>query len=157
MATDPRADERDKDKWRLLYAKLSSAYKKEGEYPLITLEDFFEGNRDQGSIGCNLWPHPGIDSFFRILRDIRGWEDVQDVLVGISDLNEQTTPEKTAELAEWPFSDVVYLATRASIASIESLLSELEPDDVFSPEGTPYQRNFPALKEGYRLLAAWWD
>lgn len=28
--------------------------------PILLLEDFFEGNTDEGSIGCNLLEHRGI-------------------------------------------------------------------------------------------------
>jgi hypothetical protein len=28
--------------------------------PIVSLEDFFVGNDDPGSIGCNLLEHPGI-------------------------------------------------------------------------------------------------
>jgi hypothetical protein len=157
MTTNPRADENDKGKWRALYAKLTTAYQKEGTYPLITLEEFFEGNRDEGSIGCNLWTHPGIDTFYRILREVRAREDVQDVLVGITDLNEFATPEETDQMAEWPFSDVLYIVTSAPVAVVEPLLAALEPDEVFPQEETPYERDFPALKEGYQVLVAWWD
>jgi len=157
MTTEPYAAGQDKDKWRALHAKLSTAYQEEGEYPLISLEEFFEGNRDVGSIGCNLLPHPGIETFYRILRDLRARDDVQDVLVGITDLNTFATPEETDQMAEWPFSDVVYFVTKAPVAVIEPLLAALEPDDVFAPEETHYERNFPVLKEGYQVLAAWWD
>jgi len=31
--------------------------------PTVSLEDFFEGNDDLGSIGCNLSAHPGVGGF----------------------------------------------------------------------------------------------
>ena len=49
--------------------------------PVVTLEDFFEGNQDEASIGCNLVDHPGVDRFYETLRGIRDRADVQDVLV----------------------------------------------------------------------------
>ncbi|PFK67047.1 hypothetical protein COJ21_24420 [Priestia megaterium] len=35
-------------------------YPDEKTAPLVSLEEFFEGNDDEGSIGCNLMDHPGI-------------------------------------------------------------------------------------------------
>ena len=29
--------------------------------PVVSIEEFFEGNDDLGSIGCNLYEHPGTD------------------------------------------------------------------------------------------------
>jgi len=31
---------------------------------VVSLEDFFEGNQDEGSIGCNIIPYPGLDQFY---------------------------------------------------------------------------------------------
>jgi hypothetical protein len=39
--------------------------------PVVSLEQFFEGNDDLGSIGCNLTKHPGVEFFFNTLRTIR--------------------------------------------------------------------------------------
>jgi hypothetical protein len=52
-------------------------------FPVVSLEDFFTGNNDLGSIGCNLENHPGTQRFFAILRSIRARPEVQDVLVTI--------------------------------------------------------------------------
>jgi hypothetical protein len=30
---------------------------------LVTIDQFFDGNDDLGSIGCNLAPHPGLHVF----------------------------------------------------------------------------------------------
>jgi len=50
----------------------------------VSLEDFFTGNNDAGSIGVNLGPdQPPIAEFHRVLREIRAKPNVQDVLVRI--------------------------------------------------------------------------
>ena len=41
--------------------------------PTVSLEDFFEGNDDLGSIGCNLSAHPGVDVFCRLPGVIAWW------------------------------------------------------------------------------------
>jgi hypothetical protein len=51
--------------------------------PLVTLEDFFEGNNDTNSIAVTLLQHPGVDYFYRALKEIRARPDVQDVLMEI--------------------------------------------------------------------------
>ena len=35
---------------------------------LVTREEFFDGNDDEGSIGCNLNDHPGLDAFNAAFR-----------------------------------------------------------------------------------------
>ncbi len=43
-------------------------YSEAGPRVLVTRLEFFEGNDDAGSIGCNLLPHPGVDTFGRCSR-----------------------------------------------------------------------------------------
>ncbi len=50
-----------------------------GLEPVVSLELFFEGNDDPGSIGCNLTDHPGVDRFYAVLRGIRDRPDVHGV------------------------------------------------------------------------------
>src|SRR5260221_8739768 len=49
--------------------------------PLVSLEEFFEGNTDYGSIGWNLTPMLGPQFFHRVLKTIRSRPDDHDVLV----------------------------------------------------------------------------
>src|SRR5690349_12736194 len=87
--------------------------------PIVSLEAFFDGNEDLGSIGCNLSPHPGVATFYTVLRAIRDRDDVQDVLVGITeDMGDE----------EWPFSDTVYVLTRASAEDVQRWAARLEPE-----------------------------
>ena len=41
----------------------------------IPVEEFFDGNDDLGSIGCNLDPHPGVDAFRNFLTGLLGRPD----------------------------------------------------------------------------------
>src|SRR3954447_10874149 len=68
--------------------ELQGGYEGVGPEPVVSLEQFFEDNVDLGSIGGNLHPHPGIATFYRVLRDIRDRPEVDDVLVGISEVVE---------------------------------------------------------------------
>src|SRR4051812_20945450 len=44
---------------------------------IVSIERFFDGNEDSGSIGCNLTDHPGIDSFRDALTGLLRRPDVQ--------------------------------------------------------------------------------
>ena len=76
--------------------------------PLVTLEDFFEGNNDTNSIAVNLLRHPGVDYFYRVLKDIRARPDVQDVLMEILDIESALAVEDA-----WPFADKAIFVTSA--------------------------------------------
>jgi hypothetical protein len=116
--------------------------------PTVSLEDFFEGNDDQGSIGCNLFLHPGISKFYQTLAEIKSRSDVQDVLVEIRDLVDEHS---------WPFSDSVFVLTSMSVENLRKLMSKLKADEVgqFPAGSTP--KDLPLLETGMQILGAWWD
>ena len=116
--------------------------------PTVSLDDFFEGNDDLGSIGCNLTKHPGVSKFYETLAAIKSRSDVQDVLVEIVDLVDEHS---------WPFSDKVFVLTSMPAEILRKLMSKLEPDEVgqFPADLTP--RDLPPLKTGMQILGAWWD
>ena len=78
--------------------------------PAVTLEAFFNGNRDPASIGCNLDPHPRISRFREVLLEIRQRSGVQDVLVGVHNVSDPDS---------WPFSETVYVLTSAAGSEVE--------------------------------------
>jgi len=117
--------------------------------PVVSLEAFFDGNDDLGSIGCNLPDHPGVQRFNEILAAIRSRPEVQDVLVGIYEIVEDDTT--------WPFAETVYVLTTASSSTVQEWTAELEPDEVTAgfldaePPGTP------PLRPGMTPVRVWWD
>lgn len=119
--------------------------------PVVSLEDFFEGNDDFGSIGCNLLEreHPGPAGFFSVLEEIRNRPEVQDVLIEILEADEDD---------QWPFSERVYILARASLSDVSQWLEPLFASEV--DEGIPWKcpsAAFPALMPGFVVYAAWWD
>lgn len=119
--------------------------------PLVSLEMFFEGNRDLGSIGCNLWEHPGVEAFRETLLSIRGRDDVQDVLVAITDVEPETE-------GVWPFSDTVFILSSAPPKKVAKWLKKLQPDEVGPvPEGMAAPGRLPQPLPGHKLYMAWWD
>jgi hypothetical protein len=115
----------------------------------VTLEEFFEGNNDEGSIGCNLTDHPGVHRFYEVLRAVRARPEVQDVLVGIAeDMGDN----------EWPFSDSVYVLTSAPSHDVQQWVAELQPDEMGEPGYFPAPPpGAPKLRPGYSALTIWWD
>jgi hypothetical protein len=116
--------------------------------PIVSLEEFFNGNEDLGSIGCNLTKHPGMGGFYADLKAIRARANVQDVFVAIHELDEETV---------WPFSECVYILTSARNEEVAKWMEKLQPIEI--SEGWLYQRpaNAPKLKDGMRVVSCWWD
>src|SRR6478609_5932641 len=78
--------------------------------PLVSLEEFFKGNEDEGSIGCNLMDHPGIDTFYSVLLEIKNKPSVQDVFVEVMEVEDEEY---------WPFSERVYILSQARSQEIK--------------------------------------
>ncbi|WP_053366253.1 hypothetical protein [Bacillus sp. FJAT-27245] len=127
----------------------SQGYPEEETAPIVTLEDFFEGNSDESSIGCNLMEHPGIETFYGVLRNIREKDNVQDVFVEIMELEDDEE--------DWPFSERIYILTNAEIELVEDWVKILEPSEL--DEGYAFgQPPFaPELFDGYKVYSVWWD
>ena len=118
--------------------------------PLVTLEEFFLGNDDYGSIGCNLTPMLGPHFFFEKLKLIRDQPNVQGVYIEVNEVDE-------ADTSMWPFADRVYIFTSGTTEDVASWTTSLRPDEIEDgfAHGTP--ECAPELKPGYRCYAIWWD
>lgn len=122
-----------------------------GPPPVVSLEDFFVGNEDYGSIGCNLPAHPGPQFFFERLKEVRARRDVQDVLVEVQEVEE-------GDESMWPFSDRVYVLSSAAREDVAEWVAALMPDEV--EEGFGYGErpaSAPELRPGMRVYGVWWD
>ena len=119
------------------------------ELVVLTLEEFFDGNRDVASIGCNLAEPPSLADFRRVLTSIRARADVQDVLMCVSeDMGDE----------DWPFVDRVLVLTTAPVTDVAAWLAPLQADEPYLLETYPGPTRFlPALRERHTVVAGWWD
>lgn len=116
--------------------------------PLLTLEEFFEGNDVVGSICCNISPTPEPREIFELLVRIRSRSDVSDVRVEITMFDDPA----------WPFSDTVWVITTARPEDVMTWftnhIAPTECRDGWS-EGVDYEPL--RLTDGMRPIACWWD
>jgi hypothetical protein len=121
--------------------------------PLVSLEDFFEGNGDQQSIAVNLMDqHPGLDFIFSLLKSIRGRPDVADVLVEIYDV-EWAISDPTC----WPFAEKVVFLTSAAIGDVEQWSDRLRASGPVEGYPQPVAPNAPVLSSPTRAIHVVWD
>jgi hypothetical protein len=115
--------------------------------PLLTIEEFFEGNAYHGSIGCNLSSAPSPDRFYLLFKHISSRPDVRDIRIRIVDFD-----------SDWPFTDTVYIMTSAGVKDVATWFDEdLAPDELWegflsAERYEPYE-----VPSGTRPVAAWWD
>jgi hypothetical protein len=99
-----------------LKARLSA----QPEPRVVPVDIFFDGNDDEGSIGCNLTDHPGIDVFRSVLLGILGRADVVAAYAQISEVD--------PGVEYWPFADWVFVVGTISRGDLANALAPLQPD-----------------------------
>lgn len=115
---------------------------------LVTRQEFFDGNDDVGSIGCNLDEHPGVAAFDAAFRQVEGMDGVAGVYLAITEIDETCD-------GIWPFTDTACIVTRLAASAFEPVLRPLEPDEIAPSEES--FANPPEILAGYRLIHVWWD
>lgn len=121
---------------------------KEEEPLLVPIGEFFDGNDDLGSIGCNLADHPGIDAFRKAFEAMRRRPDVEAIYARISELD--PGPDS------WPFSDTVLIFGKIPLEELKRILASLEPDEIVPAEEFGVEPEITA-RHSVPALLAWWD
>lgn len=115
---------------------------------VTTLERFFDGNDDRGSICCNLDPHPGIARVRDVLTGLLTRPDVEGVYVYVLDIN----PGEHS----WPHSDTVLVVGNIKLRALKNAVADLMPDEV----GTAIDGILPPdirKRHNGRVRTIWWD
>ena len=97
--------------------------------PAVTLDEFFEGNDDEQSIGVNLPKdkHIGLKGFRRVLNDIRDRADVQGVFL---ELTEVPDPDDPLDEDIWPTACVAFIVTPVPLHEVKKWVAPLHPRDI---------------------------
>ena len=118
--------------------------------PLVTLEEFFDGNNDFGSIGYNLRSPPGPQPFYELLRQLRDRPDVREVRIEVKDLE---SPRG------WPSTDTIWFVTSATAAEVAAWFPKaLQPDAVVDGFAASTTKVEPCpVPDGCRAVGTWYD
>ena len=92
--------------------------------------------------------NPGNETFYSTLKAIRDREDVQDIQIEICDLEENL----------WPFSEYVWIFSRAGRDEVAAWMKPLRPDEVWERWPAGGQAKIaPILEAGMKVYGVWWD
>ncbi len=115
-----------------------------GKTVAVTLGDFFDGNEDEGSLACNLDPHPSPEALYYHLQRFAN-ENGVDIYVEIQEVDEDDD-----EI--WPYSERVYLIGAVDMA----LIAELQ--DCVLATGIEEIGDIEINGEMFEdVTALWWD
>ncbi|AZC19080.1 hypothetical protein [Pseudomonas sp. CMR5c] len=126
----------------------------EEHLPLVTLDEYFQGNDQEQSIAPNQWEF-GRPSIARIHAHFKALEqrpDVQGVYVGLH----QEWGE-ALESDDWPAAENIHIYSSAPLAVAEQWIEGLEADGI--GEGWPYGKHAgaPEPRAGYHVYTVYWD
>jgi hypothetical protein len=104
---------------------LKSELAKQLEPRVASVERFFDGNDDPGSIGWDLTEPHDIDAFQDLLTGLLRRPDVEAVYARIVDLD-------MGEDDCWPSADIFFVVGTISADELRNILSPLKPCEVCS-------------------------
>ena len=148
----------DSDARRRLIENALAMLEEGSTLPAVSLEEFFEGNTDEASIGVNLpeEKHIGLAGFQRALSAIRERPDVQGVFLELTEIPE---PDEQADADIWPTACVAFVVTSAPRSDVSEWVASLHPRDI--SEGWCVQPSVKTpiadvdLSPGMRPLRVW--
>jgi hypothetical protein len=129
-------------------ARLIESLSQQPAPQLVTIEQFFDGNDDLASIGCNLIDHPGIDSFRDTLLKIARRQDVEAMYARIAELDPGD--------GYWPFTDTVFIIGSVPVAALRQALAHLQPDSVELTESGAVPEII-RQRHSAPVVIVWWD
>jgi hypothetical protein len=134
----------DRVKCRELKAELAA----QPDPQVVPIARFFDGNDDPGSIGCNLDPHPGVETFRDVLERLLGRPDVLAVYAQIAELDPGD--------GHWPFTDTILVAGAIPPDALRRAVDVLQPDEVGEAEEFGVS---PAIGQRHAspVRVIWWD
>ena len=146
------ADKTNPHKRRAFIEKCRAAGVDRGVLLAVSLEEFFDGNDDPGSLCCNITDHPAMPALYGALDAIRRRDDVQDVLVVVREIIDENT---------WPFSSDVYVITTLGLEDAADMVhahlpEEAWPDSIDQPSG-PAPVGLPMPERSAHVFDLWWD
>ena len=114
---------------RTLLEKAISILNEGNSLVAVPMDEFFDGNTDERSIGVNLpeEKHIGLAGFRSLLEGIRKRPDVQQVFI---ELTEIPDPDDEDDSNIWPTGSVAFVITSASVNDVSKWAEPLHPRDV---------------------------
>lgn len=134
-----------------LLDKIQKQQTEDDAAPIVSLDDFFLGNEDYGSIGCNLNCAISPQAFYETLKSIRSRSDVQEIWIEITDSNQEDS-----DSLMWPFSDQIYLVTSASRQEVADWTAFLQPDEV-DTNHINRRLGWVTNESDMKIYRVWWD
>ena len=117
----------------------------------VTIDEFFDGNDDAGSIAAHLQHAPSLTTIRRVLEGLRAHPSVHDVKLDIEKLKWPQYPA-----GKWPYANRAAVITTLDASAVGDVAAEASADmvDVVKECDPPAGRELP---DGFRYIEVDWD
>jgi len=145
----------DKDKRDILVKKYDLMNFGKSQQPtLMTIDEFFDGNNDEGSIAPNLDKKPKVSEYYETLKKLGKSPKVVAAFVKINDV--MLYEDGKLNDNEWFYSDMIYFVGDITKEEVKEATRTLDPDEVgYDDEGV-----INSLNERFKnkkVVYVWWD
>jgi hypothetical protein len=115
---------------------------------VVSVEEFFEGNEDDSSIGCNIYPDPpSLQTFYETFKKMKSSDKIENILIRIAD----------AEDTDWFYTDTVYVIGNVTMEEVKEMLKDLKPDEIYAGWMYGLPQSTTDIKRENKIYSAWWD
>jgi hypothetical protein len=145
----------DRDKRDILVKKYDLMNFKNLQQPtLMTINEFFDGNKDEASIAPNLDKKPKISKYYETFKELRNNPKVVDAFVKINEV--MIYEDGKLNDNEWFYSDMIYIVGDITKEEVKEATKILRPDEVeYDNEGGI--NNLDERFKNKKVVYVWWD
>ena len=121
---------------------------------LLTIDEFFDGNNDEGSIAPNLTEKPKVFEYYEVLKKLSENPKVTATLVKLNEVMIYDNGKLNDN--EWFFSDMIYVIGDLTKEEIKETTKSLQPDEV-EYDSEMEMKNINEKYKGKKIVYMWWD
>ena len=115
---------------------------------VLTLDEFFIGNSDMGSIGVNLYPiQPSPQTFYETFKRLLEDGKIEHAFVRIANIEE----------VEWFFTDAIFVTGNISLEELQQEVANVQPSEIYSGWMYGLPANLPDNFTDKQVYSLWWD
>ena len=115
---------------------------------VVSVEEFFDGNDDIGSIGCNIYPDPpSLQTFYETFTRLKAIDKIENIFVRIADIED----------SDWFYTDTVFVIGDITISELKEMFKDLRPDEIYSGWMYGLPANLNGEKIDKKIHSVLWD
>ena len=115
---------------------------------VVSVEEFFDGNDDSSSIGCNIYPDPpSLQTFYETFKRLKATDEIENIFIRIADIEDTV----------WFYTDTVFIIGDITIDDLKEMVKDLRPDEIYSGWMYGLPANLNNLNIDKKVYSIFWD